>query len=90
MTEYQRQTANYLMSMAEKDAEIENIKKSHPPRRKNIAGLFWEIYCWLDGNHYPWRMPRIVGDRWITRLRCRCGLLDETVDGLIATHPRSL
>lgn len=52
--------------------------------------LFWELLCFLDMGHFPRRTPAIVGSppRWVTRLRCKCGVLDETVEGLIE-HPRN-
>ena len=46
-----------------------------------MMGLLWEILCWIHGGHYPWRTPRLVGDRWVTRFKCRCGVFDVEVEG---------
>ena len=49
-----------------------------------------ELLCWLNYGHFPRREPKIVGwpPRWVTRLKCDCGALDETVEGL-PEHPWS-
>lgn len=53
-----------------------------------MRGLLLELLCWLNGGHFPRREPMIVGfpPRWVTRVRCDCGALDQTVEGLI-DHP---
>ena len=59
-----------------------------PPGGRQVRGLLLELLCWLNGGHFPRREPMIVGfpPRWVTRVRCDCGALDQTVEGLI-DHP---
>ena len=51
-----------------------------------MMGLLWEILCWLQGGHFIRRTPRIVNGRWVTRMKCMCGVFDQEVDGL-PEHP---